>query len=73
MNDKINRLYEKCLCIVRSEKTSSFKELLDKDRSVTIHTRNLPVLVTEMFKVYKNMSPTIVLFYTLRQNCLIRV
>ena len=49
-----------CLRIVYSDKTSSFEELLDKDGSVTIRTRNLPVLATEMFKVYRNLSPTIV-------------
>ena len=27
---------------------------------IIIHTRNLQVLATEMFKVYKNLSPTIV-------------
>ena len=41
MNNKINRLHEKCLRIVYSDKTSSFEELLEKDGSVTIHTRNL--------------------------------
>ena len=35
------------------------KNSLDKDRYVTIHTRNLQVLVTEMFKICKNLSPTI--------------
>ena len=60
MNNKINRLHEKCLCIVYSDKTSPFKELLRKDGSVTIHTRNLKVLATEIFKVYNNLSPTIV-------------
>ena len=60
MNNKINRLHEKCLRIVYSDKTSSFEELLEKDGSVTIHTRNLQVLATEMFKVYRNLSPNIV-------------
>ena len=31
-------------------------DLLAKDGSVTIHTRNLQVLATEMFKVYWNVS-----------------
>ena len=60
MNNKINQLHEKCLRIVYSDKTSSFEELLEKDRSATIHTRNLQVLATEMFKVYRNLSPNIV-------------
>ena len=35
MNNKINRLHEKCLRIVYSDKTSSFEESLEKDGSVT--------------------------------------
>ena len=56
MNNKINRLHEKYLKIIYNDKTLSFVDSLAKDRSVTIHTRNLQVLATEMFKVYKNMS-----------------
>ena len=50
---------------LRTNKTSSFEKLLEKDGSVTIHSRNLQTLATEMFKVYKNLSPAIVadLFY----------
>ena len=59
MNNRINRLHGKCLRIVYSDKTSPFEELLDKDGSVTIHTRNLKVLATDMFKVHKNLSATI--------------
>ena len=43
MNNKINRLHEKCLRIVYSDKTLSFKELLDQGGRVTIHTTNLQV------------------------------
>ena len=41
---------------IYNDKMSSFADLLAKDGSVTIHTRNLQVLPTEMFKVHKNMS-----------------
>ena len=66
MNNKINGLHEKCFRIVYSEKTSSFEELLDKNGFVTIHTRNLQVLATEMFKVYRNLSPHILWLNFLR-------
>ena len=69
MNNKINRLDRKCLRIVYSDKTSSFEELLEKDESVTIHTRNLQVLAIEMFKVCRNLSPNIVAeIFHARQN-----
>ena len=35
------------LRIVYSDKTLFFEELLDKDGSITIHTRNLQLLVTD--------------------------
>ena len=52
------------------DKTSSFEELLEKDESVTINTRNLQVLATEIFKVYRNLSPNIVaeIFRARRNN-----
>ena len=69
MNNKINRLHKRCLRIVHSDKTSSFEKLLEKDGSVTIHTRNLQTLATEMFKVYKNLSPAIIAnLFHVRQN-----
>ena len=46
--------------MIYNDKTSSFEELLEKDRSVSIHTRNLQILAREMFKVLRNMSPPII-------------
>ena len=70
MNNKVNCLHERCLRIAHSDKTSSFEKLLEKDGYVTIHTRNLQTLATEMFKVYKNLSPPIIadLFYVQQNN-----
>ena len=60
MNNKINRLHERRLRIVHSDKTSPFEKLLEKHECVTIHTRNLQNSCTEIFKVYKNLSPEII-------------
>ena len=49
-------MHERCLRIIYNNKTSSFVNLLAKDGSDTIHTRNLQVLATEIFKIHKNMS-----------------
>ena len=59
-NNKINRLHERCLRIIYNDKKSSFQELLNKDCSVSIHNRNLQLLVTEMYKVMNEISPKIV-------------
>ena len=59
MKNKINHLHEKCLCIVYSDKTSSFEKLLEIDRSVPTHIRNLQIFATEFFKESKYLAPTI--------------
>ena len=59
-NNKINRLHERCLRIVFSDKQSSFETLLEKDSSVSIHNRNLQFLATEMYKIKNNLSPPII-------------
>ena len=59
-NNKINRLHERCLRIIYEDKASTFEQLLEKDSSVSIHTRNLRFLVVEMFKVVQDIAPTII-------------
>ena len=59
MKNKINHLHEGCLCIVYSDKTSSFEKLLEIDRSVPRHIRNLQIFATEFFKESKYLAPTI--------------
>ena len=50
-NRKISRLHERCLRIIYYGKQSSFKMLLEKDSSVSIHDINIQCLATEMYKV----------------------
>ena len=59
MNNKINHLHERCLRIMYCDKSSSFEKLLETDRSVPIHIRNLQILATEFFKESKDLAPTI--------------
>ena len=56
LNDLINRLHKRALSLVYNDFSSSFSELLEKDKSVTIHHRNLQTLAYEIFKVKKNME-----------------
>ena len=75
-NRKINPLHERWLRIIYNNKQLSFKELLEKERSVSIHVRNLQVLATEMCKVsnalsksmMKNIFPINKNPYTLRRS-----
>ena len=59
MNNKINRLHGRALRIAYKDYTSSFESLLEKDRSVTIHQRNVQLLVTEMLKTTNNLNPVL--------------
>ena len=58
-NNRINHLHERALRIVYNDYRLSFEELLQKDRSVCIHHRNIHFLAIEMFKVLKGLSSQI--------------
>ena len=58
-NNKINRLHERCLCLIYNDKKYAFEELLEIDSSVSIHDRNLRTLSIEICKIYHGISPTI--------------
>ena len=55
LNNKINRLHERCLRVIYNDKTSSFEQLLENDNSVSIHHRN----IQKMYKVTNGLSPEI--------------
>ena len=57
LNNKINRLQERGLRIVYNDYTSSFDDLLCKDRSVRIHHKNIQLVAMEMFKVKNDLCP----------------
>ena len=54
INNKINRLHERCLRIVYS--VSSFEDMLDKNRSVSVHVKNIKTLAIAMFKVSNKLT-----------------
>ena len=59
LNDRINNIHEKALRLTCKDNQSSFKELLEKDHSVTVHHENLQALFTEIFKVKNDLAPDI--------------
>ena len=56
LNNKINRLHERCLRLICNDKQLTFEELPKKDDSVSIHTRNLQSIA---IKVTNGGSPEI--------------
>ena len=66
LNNHINILRKRALRLTYKENQSSFKELLEKDHSVTIHRKNLVTEIfkvkndfTEIFKVKNDLAPDI--------------
>ena len=59
INHKIKKLHERVLGIVYNDHFSSFEELFSKDKSVTVHQRNLQILATEMYKILNVLSADI--------------
>ena len=59
-NGKTNRLHERCLWIIYSDKKSTFEKLLEKDGSVSIHNRNLQILASESYKIENDLFSLIV-------------
>ena len=59
----------KRLRITYNNKSSSFQDLLDNDNSVTIHHRNIRILVIEIFKVLQGLSPPLLNEVFVERNC----
>ena len=59
LNNHINGLHKRALSLVYNNLSSSFSKLLEKDKSVNIHHRNLQTLAYEVFQVRNNVAPKI--------------
>ena len=56
LNHHISSTHERALRVTYQNYQSSFLLLLQNDKSVTIHQRNLQVLATEIFKTKNDLS-----------------
>ena len=59
LNKKISKIQKRALRITYKDTESTYSELLEKDCAVTIHTKNLQLLVTEMYKTRQILPQTI--------------
>ena len=59
MNNKINRLRERSLRIVYSDQKSTIEKLLERDKTLFIHHKNIQSLAIEIYKFVNGLSPEI--------------
>ena len=59
LNNLINSLYEKASRVTYQGRNSSFSELLNFDKSISVHYRNTKYLLMEIYKVKMFLSPPI--------------
>ena len=60
MKHRVNKINEKALRLIYpSDSKVTFKELLDKNKTVSIHQKDLQALATEIFKAKLTISPEI--------------
>ena len=55
INDKLKKLHERALRIVYNDTIMSFEELLDKDKTFTIHHQYIKSLPIEIYKAMNNL------------------
>ena len=58
LNNRINKIHERALRLVyKNETFLSFDDLLKRDRSVSIHQKNLQIFATEIYKTKNDFGP----------------
>ena len=80
LNTKINKLHERTLRITYRDRKSSFEDLLGHDNSVSVHQKNVQLLMIEMLKTKHGLNPSFMneIFcpqtnqYSLRNDCVFK-
>ena len=49
----INKVCERSLRLITNDENSSFETLLQNNKDITVHQRNLQILMTEVYKIIK--------------------
>ena len=57
MNKKLNHIHARALRLVYNDYTSSFEDLLSKDKSLSFHHRNIHQVAIEVYKSINGLSP----------------
>ena len=59
LNNRINNIHERALRIVYRDYESTFQQLLQQNKSVSIYQRSLQILATEIFKTKNDLNPVL--------------
>ena len=57
MDNRINKIHERALRIAFKDTSLKFEDLSMKVASVTVHQRNLQLLITEIYKTKHDLNP----------------
>ena len=58
INNKIARIQERALRVAYKDNTSRHEKLLENDNSVSIHQKNLQLLMVEIYKTRNHLNPS---------------
>ena len=58
-NNLINKVHERGLRLTYRDETKDFQQILREQNEITIHQRNLQVLMTEVYKIVNGIAPPI--------------
>ena len=58
-NNLINKVHERSLRLITNDENSSFETLLQNINDITVHQKNLQILMTEVYKIIKGEAPAI--------------
>ena len=58
-NNLINKVHERGLRLTYRDETKDFQQILREQNEITIHQRNLQVLMTEVHKIVNSIAPRI--------------
>ena len=70
-NARIDDIPERALRAVYNDEISPFEEVLERDKSETMHQRNIKILAVELFKIKNDLSNNIMaqLIYRKKRLC----
>ena len=58
-NNLINKVHETSLRLTYRDETKDFQQILTEQNEITIHQRDLQVLMTEVYKIVNSIAPPI--------------